>query len=185
MVARPFLKRRQQLLKPRDSPDITVPPKPLTVVRVGAASMKPSIGEGSSIRPRSWTDAKAQNGLPGKLGDPAHVHVSASRQSGRRLNNDPGPEPTHTTSRRSRILFYRFSAATFATKSAKVAGRLDIRSPGRRSQSYRCGVLWQDKAGVLCVSGKRIQCVKITLERNTTTKFPRDHPIPAPKAARK
>jgi hypothetical protein len=35
------------------------------------------------------------------------------------------------------------------------------------------------------VSGRRIQCVKITLDRNTTTKFPSDHPIPAPKAARK
>ena len=47
--------------------------------------MKPSIGEGSSIRPGSWTEAKAQEGSPGNLGDPAHVHVRASRQSGRRL----------------------------------------------------------------------------------------------------
>src|ERR1700724_1707867 len=54
--------------------------------------MKPSIGERSSIRPGSWTEAKAQNGSPGNLGDPAHVHVRASRQSGRRLNMDPGPE---------------------------------------------------------------------------------------------
>src|ERR1700674_90810 len=56
--------------------------------------MKPSIGEGSSVRPGSWTEAKAQDGLPGNLGDPAHVHVRASRQSGRRLNMDPGPEGT-------------------------------------------------------------------------------------------
>jgi hypothetical protein len=63
-----------------------------TVVRVGAASMKPSIGEGSSIRPGSWTEAKAQDGSPGNLGGPTHVHVRASRQSGRRLNIDPGPE---------------------------------------------------------------------------------------------
>jgi len=54
--------------------------------------MKPSIGEGSSIRPGSWTEAKAQEGSPGNLGDPAHVHVRASRQLGRRLNIDPGPE---------------------------------------------------------------------------------------------
>jgi hypothetical protein len=56
--------------------------------------MKPSIGEGSSIRPGSRTEAEAQDGLPGNLGGPAHVHVRASRQSGRRLNNDPGPEGT-------------------------------------------------------------------------------------------
>jgi len=54
--------------------------------------MKPSIGEGSSIRPGSWTEAKAQDGSPGNLGGPAHVHVRANRQSGRRLNTDPGPE---------------------------------------------------------------------------------------------
>src|SRR6516162_6498474 len=54
--------------------------------------MKPSIGEGSSTRPGSWNEAKAQDGSPGYLGDPAHVHVRASRQSGRRLNIDPGPE---------------------------------------------------------------------------------------------
>jgi hypothetical protein len=28
------------------------------------------------------------------LGDPAHVHAEISRQLGRRLNNDPGPEST-------------------------------------------------------------------------------------------
>jgi hypothetical protein len=56
--------------------------------------MKPSTGEGSSIRPGSWTEAKAQDGSPGNLGDPAHVHVRASRQSGRRPNNDPGLEGT-------------------------------------------------------------------------------------------
>src|SRR5450755_2735495 len=54
--------------------------------------MKPSIGKGSSIRPGSWTEAKAQEGSPGNLGDPAHVHVRASRQLGRRMNIDPGPE---------------------------------------------------------------------------------------------
>src|ERR1700731_4530075 len=56
--------------------------------------MKPAIGKGSSIRPGSWTEAKAQDGSPGNLGDPAHAHARASRQLGRRLNIDPGPEGT-------------------------------------------------------------------------------------------
>jgi hypothetical protein len=104
-----------------------------TVVRVGAASMKPSIGEESSIRPGSRTDAKAQDGLPGNLEDPAHVQVSASRQSGRPLNNDPGPESTHTTSRRSRVLFYRFSAATLQQNLPKSQVAWNIQSPRRHS----------------------------------------------------
>jgi hypothetical protein len=54
--------------------------------------MKPSIGEESSIRPGSQTEAKAQDGPPGNLGAPAHAHARASRQLGRRLNIDPGPE---------------------------------------------------------------------------------------------
>jgi hypothetical protein len=48
----------------------------------GAASTKPSIGEGSSVRPGSWNEAKARDGSPGNLGDPAHVHVRANRQLG-------------------------------------------------------------------------------------------------------
>jgi len=56
--------------------------------------MKPTVGEGSSIRPGSWNEAKAQDGSPGNLRDPAHVHTRASRQLGRRLNMDPGPEGT-------------------------------------------------------------------------------------------
>jgi hypothetical protein len=92
MVATPFLKRRQQVLKPRDSPDMVNTLKPSLSYEWGAASTKPSIGEGSSIRPGSWTEAKAQDGSPGNLGDLARVHARASRQLGRRLNNDPGPE---------------------------------------------------------------------------------------------
>jgi hypothetical protein len=94
MVATPFLKRRQQVLKPRDSPDITMTLKPSLSSERGQHRRNRQIGEGSSIRPGSWTEAKAQDGSPGNLGDPAHVHVRASRQSGRRLNNDPGPEGT-------------------------------------------------------------------------------------------
>ena len=48
--------------------------------------MKPSIGEESSIRRGSQTEAKAQDGPPGNLGAPAHAHARASRQLGRRLN---------------------------------------------------------------------------------------------------
>jgi hypothetical protein len=46
------------------------------------------LGEGKSQVLKSfapWTEAKAQaqDGPPGNLGDPAHVHVRASRQLGR------------------------------------------------------------------------------------------------------
>jgi hypothetical protein len=39
----------------------------------------------------SWNEAKARDGSPGNLGDPAHVHARANRQLGRRLNNAPTP----------------------------------------------------------------------------------------------
>src|SRR5580693_9880116 len=92
VVATPFSKRRQQVLKPRDSPEITDTLKPSLSAKRGQHRRDRQIGEGSSIRPGSWNEAKAQDGSPGNLGDPAHVHVRARRQSGRRLNNDPGPE---------------------------------------------------------------------------------------------
>ena len=38
--------------------------------------------EGSSVRPGSKNGAKARDGSPGNLGDPAHVHVRANRQIG-------------------------------------------------------------------------------------------------------
>src|ERR1700724_1880298 len=94
MAVKPFLQRRQQVLKPRYSPDIFLNAEVFAVGEGCAASANPSMGEGTSVRPGSWTEAKAQDGSPGNLGDPAHVHVRASRQSGRRLNNDPGPEGT-------------------------------------------------------------------------------------------
>jgi hypothetical protein len=87
-----FLKRRQQVLKPRDSPEITDTLKPSLSAKRGQHRRDRQIGEGSLIRPGSWTEAKAQDGPPGNLGGPAHVHVRARRQSGRRLNIDPGPE---------------------------------------------------------------------------------------------
>src|SRR5580700_8323870 len=86
------MKRRQQVLKPRDSPEITDTLKPSLSAKRGQHRRDRQIGEGSSIRPGSWNEAKAQDGSPGNLGDPAHVHVRARRQSGRRLSSDPGPE---------------------------------------------------------------------------------------------
>jgi hypothetical protein len=94
MVATPFLKRRQQVLKPRDSPEILIKPKPSSSLERGQYRRNRQLGEGSSVRPGSQTGAKAQDGSPGNLRDPAHVHVRASRQLGRRLNMDPGPEGT-------------------------------------------------------------------------------------------
>src|SRR6202521_4584567 len=94
MVATPFLKPRQQVLKPRDSPEILIKPKPSSSLERGQHRRNRQLGEGSSIRPGSQTGAKARDGSPGNLRDPAHVHVRASRQLGRRLNSDPGPEGT-------------------------------------------------------------------------------------------
>ena len=88
MVATSLLKRKQQVLKPRDSPEITDTLKPSLSAKRGQHRRDRQIGEGSLIRPGSWNEAKAQDGPPGNLGDPAHVHVRANRQSGRRLNND-------------------------------------------------------------------------------------------------
>jgi len=92
MAATPFVKRRQQVLKPRDSPEILIKLKPSSSLERGQYRRNRQLGEGASVRPGSQTGAKAQDGSPGNLRDPAHVHVGANRQSGRRLNIDPGPE---------------------------------------------------------------------------------------------
>src|SRR5262245_54520091 len=55
----------------------------------GAASTRPSIGEGSSVRPGSKSGAKAQDGSPGNLGGPVHVHVRANRQIGSPVEQGP------------------------------------------------------------------------------------------------
>src|SRR5262245_19589396 len=57
----------------------------------GAASTRPSIGEGSSVRPGSKSGAKAQDGSPGNLGGPVHVHVRANRQIGSPVEQGPRP----------------------------------------------------------------------------------------------
>ena len=93
-MATPLLKRRQQVLKPRDSPEMANTLKPSLWKERGQHRRNRQIGEGASVRPGSWNEAKAQDGSPGNLGYPAHVHVRANRQSGRRLNIDPGPEGT-------------------------------------------------------------------------------------------
>ena len=92
MAAIPFVKCRQQVLKPRDSPEILIKLKPSSSLERGQYRRNRQLGEGASVRPGSQTGAKAQDGSPGNLRDPAHVHVGANRQSGRRLNIDPGPE---------------------------------------------------------------------------------------------
>jgi hypothetical protein len=52
---------------------------------------RPLTGEGSSGRPGSGTEAKAQEGSPGNLGAPTHVHTkSEPGKRDHRLNNDPG-----------------------------------------------------------------------------------------------
>ena len=94
MVATPFLKRRQQVLKPRDSPEITDTLKPSLSAKRGQHRRDRQIGEGSSIRPGSWNEAKAQDGSPGNLGVPLTSTCKQTGRSGRRLNNDPGPEGT-------------------------------------------------------------------------------------------
>src|SRR5260370_31384413 len=90
MVATRFLKRRQQVPKPRDRAPKFINRLPWE--EWGQHRRNRQIGEGASVRPGSKTEAKAQDGSPGNLGDPAHVHVEVNRQSGRRVNNDPGPE---------------------------------------------------------------------------------------------
>jgi hypothetical protein len=85
---------------------------------------------------------------------------------------------------------------TYSAAMGSSASVHDRKSPGLFESPRRHGPAAAAKAIAAARDGeikpacfvsqeKRIQCVKIALERNTTTKFPRDHPIPAPKAARK
>jgi hypothetical protein len=90
-VATSPIKRRQQVLKPRSSPDIHSRWS-LRCLTGGGSTDGTVSGEGPSVRPWSWTGAKAQDGLPGNLRAPTHVHTM--REPGKkdhRLNNDPGP----------------------------------------------------------------------------------------------
>ena len=91
MAATPFLKRRQQVLKPRNSLDMLLMLKPSLSFERGQHDETAS-GEGSSVRPGSWSGAKAQDGSPGNLRNPAHVHTRAlgTRQPAEHV---PGPVP--------------------------------------------------------------------------------------------
>src|ERR1700680_1695569 len=133
MVATPFVERRQQVVKPRDSPEITDTLKPSLSAKRGQHRQDRQIGEGSLIRPGSWTEAKAQDGPPGNLGDPAHVHVRASRQSGRRLNNDPGPEGTLRPS----------GSASASCETRTEEGSVDPGSETNKGTDRRGGQRWQ------------------------------------------
>jgi hypothetical protein len=75
------MKRRQQVLKPRDSLDIDVMLEPLLFSEQGQHRLD-RYGEGSSVRPGSKTGAKAKDGSPGNLRCPTHVHVGVNRQLG-------------------------------------------------------------------------------------------------------
>jgi hypothetical protein len=90
-VVTPLVKRRQRVLKPRGSPDINIMLKPLLSPKQGQ-HRRYRHGEGTSVRPGSWTEAKVQDGSPGNLRAPTHVHtMSEPGNRDRRPNNDPGP----------------------------------------------------------------------------------------------
>jgi len=65
-VATPFVKRRQQVAKPRDSLEIMLALKPSLWVERGQ-HRRYRHGEGSVVRPGSWTGAKLRDGSPGNL----------------------------------------------------------------------------------------------------------------------
>jgi len=80
-VATPLVKRRQQVLKPRGSPDIDTTLEPLPSSSQGQ-HRRNRHWRGTLVRPGSWTGAKAWDGSPGNLRCPTHVHVGVSRQWG-------------------------------------------------------------------------------------------------------
>jgi hypothetical protein len=90
-VATPSLKRRQQVLKPRGSLEIDVTLEPLLFCKQGQ-HRRDRYGKGPSVRPGSQTGARAQDGSPGNLRDPIHVHATNEPDKrDHRLNKDPGP----------------------------------------------------------------------------------------------
>jgi hypothetical protein len=89
VVATSLLKRRQQVLKPRDGPDIIVMLKPSLPKRRGQHRRHRLYcnGKVSLVWPGSWTGAKAQDGSPGNLRDRAArlvVHSSGCKSRQRR-----------------------------------------------------------------------------------------------------
>ena len=121
------------------------------------------------IRPGSWTEAKAQDGSPGNLGGPAHVHVRASRQLGRRLNNDPGPEGTLRPS--------GSASASCETRTEEVSvdpGSAINKRPGMRAlvrfadDAVMAFEDFLDGKRVLGVLGKRLARYGLTLHPDKT-----------------
>src|SRR6516164_11245262 len=92
MVATRFLKRRQRVPKPRDrAPKFTLKSSPWEAR--GQHRRNRQGGEGSSVRPGSQERGKGTGWIAWKPGR-SHSRPRASKtgRSGRRLNNDPGPE---------------------------------------------------------------------------------------------
>src|SRR5215831_18535017 len=69
-----FVKRRRQMLKPCGKPRDHAPAGAFGLLGPGAASESPLRGEDLSARPGPWSRAKAWDGSPGNLRDPARVH---------------------------------------------------------------------------------------------------------------
>src|SRR6478736_5523849 len=79
-----LVKRRQRMLKPCVSLEIMCPLRPSVWVARGQHRQDRQ-GEILSARPGSWSRAKAWNGSPGNLRDPACVHVCSTPVRERRL----------------------------------------------------------------------------------------------------
>src|ERR1700750_3052036 len=78
-----LVKRRQRMLKPCVSLEIMCPLRPSVWVARGQHRQDRQ-GEILSARPGSWSRAKAWNGSPGNLRDPACVHVCSTPVRGAR-----------------------------------------------------------------------------------------------------
>jgi hypothetical protein len=77
---------------PRDWMSVTGVRPLLRILPVVEGTVPPANVIAVAIAMEFASDAAAHAGSP--VGGPAHVHVRGSRQSGRRLNNDPGLEGT-------------------------------------------------------------------------------------------
>jgi hypothetical protein len=75
VTATPLVKRRQRMLKPCVKPRNQVPAEAFVLFLSRAASAGPLYGEVLSARPGSWSRAKAWDGSPGNLRDPASAPV--------------------------------------------------------------------------------------------------------------
>jgi len=86
-----LVKRRQRKLKPCVSLEIMYPLRPsVWFVRGGVGTT--ARGEVVSARPGSWSRAKAWDGSPGNLRDPARAHGCSMPGTERRLNKGSRPD---------------------------------------------------------------------------------------------